>query len=152
MANSPNREEVRDALAALIDIDLSGTVVKVYNYSTVDIENQSPVILVFSDGTNRPKRQGFGPDSKFDTFVRLRVQAYVALPGPNDVSYTQQNAEDLLDLIDKKIADVVTEHNSYTSFWRSLNYEEGFSRPEDVLMSGSPYIREEWALVAGLPY
>lgn len=151
MADSPNREEVRNALATLIEAGLSGTVVKVYPYSTVDILNQSPVVLVFSDGTNRPKRQGFGPDSKLDTFARLRVQAYVALPGKDDTSYTQRDAEDLLDLIDKQIADVVTENNTHEK-WRSLNYEEGFSRPEDVLVSGSPYIREEWALIAGLPY
>jgi hypothetical protein len=151
MADSPNREEVRDALTELVEAALSSTVVKVYNYSTVDIGNQSPVVLVFSDGTNRLRRQGFGPDSKFDTFARLRVQAYVALPGKDDKSYTQRDAEDLLDLIDKQIADVVTAHSSHEK-WRSLNYEEGFSRPEDVLMSGSPYIREEWALIAGLPY
>lgn len=152
MADSPNREAVRDALAALIEAGLSGTAVRVYNYSTVDIENQSPVALVFSDGTNRAGRQGFGAESKFNTSVRVRVQAYVALPGPEDRSYTQQNAEDLLDLIDKQVADVVTANNDHAGIWRSLNYEEGFSRPEDVLMSGSPYIREEWTLIAGLPY
>lgn len=155
MVDSPNRQEVRDAFAALVEAAIGPlgdkTAVAVYPYSTVDIFNQSPVILVFSDGSNRPSRQGFGADSKFNTFVRLRVQAYVALPGKDDTSYTQRRAEDLLDLLDKKMADLVIANDSHDK-WRSLNYEEGFSRPEDVLMSGSPYMREEWTLIAGLPY
>jgi hypothetical protein len=155
MPDSPNRQAVRDGFASLLSAELGPegekAVVAVYPYSTVDILNQSPVILVFSDGTDRAGRQGFGDNSKFTTFVRLRVQAYVALPGKEDAGYTQRRAEDILDLLDKRIADIVTANNSHDK-WRSLNYVEGFSTPEDVLMSGSPYMREEWQIVAGLPY
>ncbi len=156
MVDSPNRETARDKLAELIETALGSAglniIQRVYSYSTTDISNESPVILVFSDGTNRPERQGFGDDSKFTTYFRLRVQVYVAQPGPNDVSYTQQRADDLLDLIDKEIGDVVTENDTVAGIWRSLNYEEGFSRPDDVLMSGSPYTREEFVIVAAAPY
>jgi hypothetical protein len=152
MADSPNREAVRDAFAAVLKDGLGDLVAAVYGYSTVDFENQSPVVIVFSDGTSRTGRQCFGVDSKFTTFVRLRIQAYVADPTQEDRAYTQQMANDLIDLIDKRIADIVTENNDNPGVWRSLNYEEGFSRPRDGLVSGAPYTIEQWTIVAGLPY
>ncbi len=154
MPDSPNREAARDALATLIDASMGpagdGAVTEVLNYSTVDLQGRTPVVMVFADGTNRSKREGFGPDSYFATEARLRIALFVALPSPTDTAYTHQDAEDKLDLIDKRIADVVIASDSAAQ-WKALRYEPGFSQPTDVeLPGGHRYIMETFSLIAKL--
>jgi hypothetical protein len=130
----------------------SSLVAEVLNYSTVDLRGKTPVIQVFSDGTNRPSREGFGSDSYFTTEVRLRVAVFVSLPSSTDeaAGYTHLMAEDKLDLIDRSIADVVIANGKIAS-WMTLRYEPGFSEPRDVLLPGNfSYIMEEFRLVAKL--
>jgi hypothetical protein len=155
MADSKNREAARDALTALLEASFGpsgdGTAQAVLNYTTVDLAGQTPVVMVFSAGTNRPNREGFGSDSYFATEARLGIAVYVALPKLDEANYTHQDAEDLVDELDKKIADVIIANNTLTGTWMSLRYEEGFSLPIDVEMpAGGRYIEERFFVIAKL--
>lgn len=151
---SPNRSDARDALAALIEADMGPSgdslVAAVLTYNTTDLDSESPIVLVYSDGTNRPKREGFGDDSAFANEARLRVDAYVVLPAPEEIGYTRQDAENLLDTIDSRLADLVIATNTSPQ-WRSLRYDADFSQPEEsTLPSGDHYLREAHILIAKL--
>lgn len=155
MADSKNREAARDALAALLEASFGptgdGTATAVLNYGTVDLKGKTPVVMVFSAGTDRPNREGFGADSYFAKEARLAVVTYVALPGTEDTGYTHQAAEDVVDLLDKRIEDVIIANSTNNSNWMSLRYEPGFSLPLDVEMPGAQrYIEERFYIIAKL--
>ncbi|MCI0363686.1 MAG: hypothetical protein L0219_07365 [Phycisphaerales bacterium] len=156
MADSKNREAARKRLAELFDADFGQagdqTVTAVLNYSTVDLEGKTPVVMISSAGANRPNREGFGADSEFALEARYQVTIYVALPQPTDTSYTHLQAEDLLDLLDKRIADVIIENgHNQTAYWSALRYEPGFSGVLDVeLPGGHRYMEEKHFVVAKL--
>jgi hypothetical protein len=119
-----------------------------FEYSTTDLQGVSPFVMIFSDGTNRPKREGYGDDSQFSTEVRLRVTYGVALPGEVDTNFSHADAEDLLDKLDKRIADLVIGSNE-SNEWMSLRYEPGFSQPQDfTLPGGGRYTIESHTVIA----
>ena len=132
-----NRETVRDALATLISTAMVGTgkpVQAVYNYRPSEFGGQSPVVTVSSQGSERPRLSFAGGQAthflQVDVFVLYNDQA----------SWTEDLAEDRLDLIESMLADIVDPRQRYSS-WEAIGYEER-SRRIAVVIGGVEYAWE----------
>lgn len=141
-ADAKNRETMRDALAALLNtaLTVSGNSVEtVYGYKVSDFDKASPVVVVVSDGSDRDL-QSMGT-LKFDTTFHFVLFVFVADSSAGD-SWTDQNVDDRLDLIEKDIADVVAD-NRKTADWAYLDYEGPKSEIGEVDVGGEPYVVEQ---------
>lgn len=149
-ASSTNRETVRDALATLLQSALVGTgkpVQEVTAYERGEI-GASPLIMVLSGGSRR-KQHGMNRE-KWKNHFRLVVRVIVKDADAGE-SWTEQNVEDSLDLIEKGIADVLADNRGAsppTSAipWNYITFEDGFSIIGPV--KDRPYILEELSIIA----
>lgn len=122
-ANTVNRETVRDAFAALLVTALTGTgnpVYAVYNYlkGVITTEDGSPLVMVTSSGTAR-QRAGIG-DVRWNSYFVLEVFTFVRDAEAAN-SWTEQNVEDTLDLIEKEIADTVADNRTNAN-WNNISF------------------------------
>lgn len=148
-SDAANREAARDALAALIETEMSGTgktLQAVYNSLPSDFGGLTPVVTVSSAGTDR-KNMGIGDTTKWNSRFRLAVVAYVADAAEDD-SWTDQDVEDMLDLIDKELADVIADNRESAGNWGYLELEEGFTEPLSMVIGGEPYVVEPRFVIA----
>lgn len=132
-----NRETARDALATLIGTAMVGSgkpVQAVYNYRPADFGGQSPVVTVSSSGSERPRLSAAGGRASFyvqiDWFVLYNDRA----------SWTEDLAEDRLDLIESTLAGILAD-NQATANWQALDYADRSLRA-DVVVGGVEYARE----------
>ena len=135
-----NRETARDALTTLLETALVGTGLPaqaVYNYRIGDFQGQSPVVTVSSDGSDRTRESL--SDSDLSNIFFYAIHSFVLYADP-DSSWTEANAEDRLDLIEKTIADVIAD-NQDTANWDFLAFHSRSNR-NDVDVGGDEYIRE----------
>lgn len=142
-----NRETARDALTALLSASLVGAgkpAQAVYGYEKGALNGESPVVLVMSAGSERIQR-GMG-SAKYRNTFRYAVNVYVA-DADSWQSWTEQNVEDALDLIERTIADVVAA-NRDTANWTYLKHADGFSSVVKVVINGEPYVMETILLEA----
>lgn len=132
-----NRETVRDAMAALLNTALVGTglpVQAVYAYRVGDLGGQSPVVVVSSAGSERPRMTAAGGR----TTVLLQVDVFVLYS--DEDTWGEDEAEDRLDLIEKTIAETI--HSSQvTANWQAVDYAAQSERV-DVEVGGLEYARE----------
>lgn len=134
-ANSTNRETVRDAFATVLETALVGVglpVQAVYNYPR-GVINQTPTIAVASSGTAR-KPAGIGDTRKWINYFVLEVFTFIR-DADEASGWTEALVEDNLDLIDKKIADVVSD-NQVNAAWLSLSFTidpEGRPEPSEII-------------------
>ena len=120
-ANTVNRETVRDEFASILSTALVGDglpVKEVVGYRS-GIITKSPTIEVASSGTARQKL-GVGYTKKFNNFFCLEVFAFVRDADATN-GWTEAQVEDLLDLLDKKIADVVGD-NLVNQYWLNISF------------------------------
>ena len=114
-----------------------------------DFEAQFPVIVTASEGSERERRQRGGND--WDTNVYLTVWTFVAYAIEGE-AWTEANAEDTLDLIDKTIADVVMDNRSKAQNasvpWDALHYDGRSDAGQDLEIGGIEYRRETLTLRA----
>lgn len=132
-----NRETVRDAMAALLETVLVGSglpVQAVYAYRVGDLAGQSPVVVVSSAGSERPRMTAAGGR----TTVRLQVDVFVLYS--DEDTWGEDEAEDRLDLIEKSIAETV-HANQTTTNWQAVDYAAPSERI-DVEVGGLEYARE----------
>lgn len=132
-----NRETARDALATLISTAMVGTgkpVQTVYNYRPSDFGGQSPVVTVSSSGSQRPRMTFVGGQAHYflqvDLFVLYNDQA----------SWTEDLAEDRLDLIESTLAGILDANQRYSP-WEAIGYADRSQRV-DVVVGGVEYMRE----------
>lgn len=119
-ANTANRETVRDAFSTLLATALVGVglpVEEVNNYPKGKIE-KSPVISVASGGTAR-QRAGIG-DARWNNYFVLEVFTFVR-DADDANGWTEAEVEDQLDLLDKKIADVVADNRTNAN-WTNISF------------------------------
>lgn len=132
-----NRETVRDAMAALLNTALVGTglpVQAVYAYRVGDLGGQSPVVVVSSAGSQRPRMTAAGGR----TTVLLQADVFVLYS--DEDAWGEDEAEDRLDLIEKTIAETI--HSSQvTANWQAVDYAAQSERV-DVEVGGLEYARE----------
>jgi len=139
-----NRETVRDAVAALLESELTGTgnpVQAVYAYQVGDFGGRSPVVVVSSAGSERPAMTFSGNRATF----YLNVHVFVLYSDEGD--WGEDDAEDRLDWIEKEIAAVVDANRGPTDDWQQLAYgeltaEAGRSRCGSVAVGGLEYRTE----------
>jgi hypothetical protein len=132
-----NRETVRDAMAALLNTALVGTGLPaqaVYAYRVGDLGGQSPVVVVSSAGSERPRMTAAGGR----TTVLLQVDSFVLYS--DEGTWGEDDAEDRLDLIEKTIADTL-HANQATTNWQAVDYAAQSERV-DVEVGGLEYARE----------
>jgi hypothetical protein len=132
-----NRETVRDAMAALLNTALVGTglpVQAVYAYRVGDLGGQSPVVVVSSAGSERPRMTAAGGR----TTVLLQVDVFVLYS--DEGTWGEDDAEDRLDLIEKTIAETLHD-NQVTTNWQAVDYAARSERV-DVEIGGLEYARE----------
>ena len=150
-----NRKTHREKIDALLKAALgaSGTGIiddgAFYPYKTGDFEQQFPVIVIGSEGSERERPQRGG--DIWDTALFFTVWVFVAY-AVEGTAWDSQDAEDTLDLIDKGIADVVMDNRSKaqnaTVPWDGLYYEGRSDARQDVEIGGIEYRREMHTLRA----
>ena len=139
-----NREVVRDYLAALLVTDLQGSPKPaeiVYGYPSADF-TKSPMVSVADAGIERDRvRLG---DADYTVWVWLDIFVFILYANP-ETGWTEANAEDQLDLIEKTIADTITAHRSKaqdaSAPWDVIE-PAGRTAPDYVEVKGVEYRRE----------
>jgi len=118
-----NRSAVRKALAALLATALVGSglpVQAVYAYQKGNFDDMSPVVCVVSGSSDRTKL----------TNVAVAVSAFTielhtfVLYASDDDSWTEENSEDRIDLIEKEITDVLIDNYNNAGVWDAIVVEE----------------------------
>ena len=138
-----NRETTRDALAALLQTALVGTgkpVQQLYNYRPADFGGQSPVVTVSSAGSRRARLSAQGSQ------VTMYFQVDVFVLYNDRASWTEDLAEDRLDLIEATLAEVLDTYQR-SAPWEALDYADRSQRI-DVVVGGVEYARESLMLSA----
>jgi hypothetical protein len=139
--NSDNRETLRDALAALLTTALVGTGLPaqhVYGYPIGDFGGDSPVVVVESAGSERVREQ---VSTKWRDWFHFNVFSFVLCVDPvTTTTWDEDDAEDALDLIEKKMADALIDNTDAGS----LNFFEpvGRSTVDHIVIGGADYRRE----------
>lgn len=133
------RKAVRKAIAAGLAANMP-TAQVVYDYQKSDFDQQSPVVRVFSAGSNRPSMTARGNRSRFTFSIELWV-LYA-----NSGSWNEADAEDALDDLEQELVQWVSD-NQVGDLWTALKFE----RPSllgNVIVGGAPYLVEDITLVA----
>ncbi len=123
-----NRETIRDAWTALLATALVGGTDKpaeaVYGYRIADFGKKRTVVTVSGAGSERVR---FTHQGNRATFY-LYIHTFVLYSDPNSTpAWTEADAEDQLDLVERIIAETVETHragNHGADTWQSLDYAE----------------------------
>lgn len=143
MANT-NRETVRDELASTLSTLLTGAgnaYQAVYGYVVGDFDNQMPVLVIASAGSDRPRLRSEQPRSANATQAHFffTLSTFVSREYASG-SWTEQNAEDTLDLCEQELADAIDANQAGTNY-KSIDYVAR-SGIEPVVVGGEPYWME----------
>ena len=136
---SVTRKDVRTQFASLLSAALVGTgkpAQVVYSYRKGDLKGQSPVVVVSSLGSSRRSLtfQGLQP------MYRLQVDVFV-LYEDTAAGWTEADAENALDDIEKIVADVIAANQVVANYWEGITPVD-WSERVDVSLGGVDYIRE----------
>lgn len=135
-SDAANRQTVREHLATLLQTSLDSAQ-QVYDYLPNDFGGQTPVVCVTSMGSERAQI-GFGED--YNTAFRLGIIVYVAY-AERGTSYGEDDAEDVLDTLEKEIADVLMDYRQVSGKWDSLTHE-GATNIDYIEIGGQMYKSE----------
>ncbi len=139
-ADGVNRSVGRKALASLLSAALTGAgkpAQAVYAYKVGDFKGQSPVVIVTSAGSQREKIMLSTTTRRVSVF--LDVFTFVLYADPA-TGWTESDAEDRLDLLEKSISDVLVD-NVNTANWNNLTVDSK-SQIDSVVIGGADYARE----------
>jgi len=130
-----NREAVRDGLVSVFaDLVSDEVVQEVVGHRVSDPQGKTPIVAVLSDGTERIPFTFQGSRPVFHLVVQVLVLA-------EDASgYTEADAEDRLDLVEKSIAELI-DANRQTALWNSISQAER-GQVYDVSIGGHAYLLE----------
>lgn len=136
-ADTPNRETGRDALLTLLQNSIgTSTVQAFYNYQVGDFAGQSPVLVVTSGPAER-SYLSYGAAHMATTF-QYDIHTFVLYS--SGTVWTEDMAEDRLDLIEKEIADCVQDNYAGT-IWQALTWG-GASSIDSLTLGGDEYKHE----------
>ena len=150
-ANSVNRQAVRDGLASVLTTALTpGTLKAVFGYPVGDAGGVAPFVVVMSEGSQRAQWT-LGAQKHKNAF-RLSLVTFVAA-ADSATGWTEQNAENQLDLIEKSIADVLADNrgkkNNPALAWDYIALEEGqFTTVRQETVGGAKYLIEMASVIA----
>lgn len=138
-----DRKTLREALATLLTTALVGTglpVNAVYAYQVADTKGKSPVVFVTSAGSWRRNPE---KSSRPTSIAYLDVNILV-LYSDGTVNWTEQHSEERLDLIEKKIGEIVVNNSDNPAQpWMSLDFA-GRSEVTSVVIGGKDY---SWEII-----
>lgn len=136
-----NREIVRDALVTLFTSGLTGgsnPAQAVYGHAASDFQGQSPVVLVKGQGVDR---QEATYDTDVSSAFLLVVENWVLKADPAS-GWTEADAEDRLDLLEKAEADIYIANYSHPSgTWDRIFYA-GPTQIIETSNAGKPWLVE----------
>lgn len=117
-----NRETVRDALTSLLTTALVGTgkpCQAVYGYQVADFQGLTPVVAVSSAGSAHPHmtHQGNRATLYFNIYIFV-------LYSDANTGWTEADAEDRLDLIEKTIAETLEANRRYDGYWQGIDFAD----------------------------
>lgn len=137
---SADRKVCRQALATLLASSVT-LEQAVYNYQVGDFQGQSPVLVVTSAGTEQTPGDFEGDDTTF----YFNIHVFVLYADP-DASWTEQNAEDTLDDIEKQIRAMIAD-NQVTANWSMIRLaDRSVTRP--IVIGGDEYRHEVFPVAA----
>jgi len=144
-ADSFNRKTARQALAALFSAALTGSgkpCEAFYRYRAGTFDGKSPVGVLMSAGSQRPK-VSVGVSALREITLYFDLYVFVAY-ADNSVTpaWTDENSEDKLDDIEKLIADVVAD-NERNDNWTKLTMGQRSETGEFVSVVGGLAYRRE---------
>lgn len=160
-SNTVNRSRVRKQFAALLETAVKGTTGKiaadlsvtgdgklvraVYKSRAVSLA-ASPAVAVISGGSKR-QRAGIGTRNLRSYF---RLDIYVFMPAAPLADWSTDQMEDAFDLIEKQIADFVSDNQSAVGYWNNLQLVDDFSNIAPVpgeMLGGQKYVMETCAVL-----
>jgi|FLYN01.1.fsa_nt_gi hypothetical protein len=137
---SADRGLIRTTFASLLQQALVGTgkpAQAVYDHQVGDFGGQSPVVFVASAPIRRPPLTARGGRAT----VRLDVWVLVLYADPAS-GWTEADAEDRLDAIERAIAEVVRANQvNAIARWQAIDYAEA-TAPDFIEIGGPTYRRE----------
>lgn len=138
-----NRKDVRKALAGYLSTYLNSAQV-VYAYQVSDFrpakskQAQSPVVYITSGGSGREKLTPRGFTSQF----LLNVHTFVLHPSEDTGSgYTKENAEDILDDLEREVADAVLAIKNHELI-KAIAYVSESDANDVVEIGGEAFLHE----------
>lgn len=143
-ADSYNRKTARQALAALFETALVGTgkpCEAFYRYRVGDWLGKSPICVLNSSGSKRPKISA-GISALRNITLYFDLYVFVAY-ADQSTGWTDESSEDKLDDIEKAIADVIADNERNNSNWESLTMGDRSETAEFVRIVGGMSYRSE---------
>jgi hypothetical protein len=130
-----SRKDVRETLAATLEANVPSAQA-VYSYQVTSFGGQSPVLAVTSSGTQRDPltMRGSQPTYRYDIHVFV-------LHSDKASSWTEQDAENLLDQLEAEIGAVVDAYRRATA-WQRLTYAEASDARSTPVIEGQRYLHE----------
>ena len=144
-SNATSRQTVREHLATLLNTRLVTTLKSaqvVYDYLPADFDGQTPTVCVTSMGTDRAQ---MGFDEDYNSAFQLAIVVFV-LYAEQGSTYLEDDAEDVLDLLEKQIADFIMDNRRVAGKWDSLLHND-MTRIDYVTIGGNQYKQEVIAVV-----
>jgi hypothetical protein len=139
MSDLRDRAITRKHLALLLENALVGDdkpAQAVYSYRIGDFKGQSPIVVVTSDGSERGKK---AQPTRAKTIFKYLVIIFVVY-SMDKFNWTEQDAEDRLDLLERAISNVLLSNDTVVGEWALLS--AGTSQTDDVEIGGALYRRE----------
>lgn len=133
-----NRETARDRLQSILQTGLGANVQAVYGYYIGDFKGKTSIVIVTSAGSQRPRFTMRGRKAQF----KFNIVIYVLYSKSGQ--WTEAQAEDRLDLLEKSIYDVLDTYTCDPGYWIALEVanENGYSAMDYVIIGGLEYKRE----------
>lgn len=139
--SATNRETARDGLTTILTTALVGSgkpAQAVYGYMVGDFGGQSPVVRVMSAGSERSE---VTYDTDYYTAFFFTVECWVLKVDPAS-SWTEADAEDRLDLLEKTIADTLAANYSNGAAWDRVMPDGRSTVIDGSLLGGDDYLVE----------
>lgn len=129
-------------MARLLELELVtnlGIVEAVYNHKVGDPKGRSPIVVVLSAGSDRQVTTFSTQSAVF--YFEVQLWVLYADPGATP-PWTEADAEDLLDLIEKEVSKVVHD-NVVNGVWKDINYTGRSTVLDVATLGGDAYVLEK---------
>lgn len=137
-----SRREVRNQLAAIIKAGIP-TLQAVYSFKAMDLQGQSPVITLASNGLRLDALTFIEPARIYFYAVHVLVLLTDTASG-----WTSEDAENLNDDLVLALTQVLYD-NKANEFWNSVNVEER-TFTDEVIIGGVTYLDEVIIISVGM--
>lgn len=133
-----NRKEAREAIYGLI-FDQLPSAQAVFDHQPVSFAAGSPIAYLSSAGSARPPLTGQGARHQF--FISAHIVVLFSDPNSSPV-YTNDQAEDSLDLIESELYAAIRGNRRKENFWQDLRYMERTLAEDVIVVGGATYFHE----------